>query len=213
MCGLKMKKFTLIELLVVVAIIGILASMLLPSLGQARLKAKGAVCKSNLKQLHVMSEVYSLDNDGTYVYSYDQGHLNAWFTMFTYQTSPYAYSYEEMKVLECPVTDSIYPGDFPEGGGVFHRTIGMNRDVTGIKQTEVKDPAKMVLFGDGRNSSPGDTNYYHWTISHRDHWDFPQINDFIHSSKINILFADGHTESKSRPSITGNSEHWDPAQQ
>ena len=58
------KKFTLIELLVVVAVIGILASLLLPSLSKAREKAKMAVCKSNMKQLHVAYQLYADDNDG-----------------------------------------------------------------------------------------------------------------------------------------------------
>lgn len=53
MCGSKMRKFTLIELLVVVAIIGILSSLLLPSLSNAREQAQTAVCLSNIKQVGV----------------------------------------------------------------------------------------------------------------------------------------------------------------
>lgn len=51
--------FTLIELLVVVAIIGVLMSLLLPSLRQARESARSAVCKSNMKQINTALNMYS----------------------------------------------------------------------------------------------------------------------------------------------------------
>ncbi|MDD7983572.1 type II secretion system protein [Lentisphaera marina] len=63
---MKRKSFTLIELLVVVAIIGILASLLLPSLGRAREKAKMAVCKSNQKQISIALFNFTDDNDDYY---------------------------------------------------------------------------------------------------------------------------------------------------
>lgn len=58
-----MKKFTLIELLVVVAIIGILASILMPSLSQARLKAQSAMCLSNLRNMMPAVLMYSEGNN------------------------------------------------------------------------------------------------------------------------------------------------------
>lgn len=60
------KRFSLIELLVVVAIIGILASLVMPSLGKAREKSKIAVCVSNQKQIGTAIYMYMDDNDGKF---------------------------------------------------------------------------------------------------------------------------------------------------
>jgi prepilin-type N-terminal cleavage/methylation domain-containing protein len=57
MKGMKVR-FTLIELLVVVAIIGILVSMLLPALANAREASKKVVCKSNQKQIGLLLHNY-----------------------------------------------------------------------------------------------------------------------------------------------------------
>lgn len=51
--------FTLIELLAVVAIIALLISILLPALGRARQQAKSVVCRTQLRDLGINTQMYA----------------------------------------------------------------------------------------------------------------------------------------------------------
>lgn len=71
--------FTLIELLVVVAIIALLISILLPSLGRAREQTKQAICKANLRSIGQAFSMYAEEYRGKWPPVVDSlGQQNRW---------------------------------------------------------------------------------------------------------------------------------------
>lgn len=62
----RKKSFTLIELLVVISILGILVSLLLPSLTKVRRTLRATSCLNNTKQLGIASYIFMDNNNGRF---------------------------------------------------------------------------------------------------------------------------------------------------
>src|SRR6185295_3076498 len=140
--------FTLIELLVVIAIIAILAAMLLPALGRAKLKAQAIGCMNDTKQLALAWRMYADDNRDTLPFAYGNG-LNApyvWVQGYLDDANPTAndnWNYEttikkgaiwpycgkSLGIWHCPADTSF--GKNPQGDRVPRRSVSMSNWVGG----------------------------------------------------------------------------------
>ena len=199
-----MKKFTLTEILVAVAIIGILASLLLPSLSKARKKSKSVLCKNRLKQLHVMSTIYSDDND-QYFLAYPQGNSNAdkkrWYKQFTVVNRPYSFTSGQIPMLYCPV----FLETFPRDGNPSYITVSMSGSLIGKHYDKVSNPDRQIIFGDGyRHDNSVGTIGDHMNGTGR----IGGIETYIHDGKRNFVHVDGHVESNTKPYLSANQDIW-----
>jgi hypothetical protein len=206
--------FTIIELLVVIAIIMILMSVLLPALKTARNKSKEIYCVNNLKQVGLMSVMYSADYDN-YLIPYHEhfGEVvgNSWAGLF----GLLGYLNSNANVFVCP---SYAPEGFDAASAVFQPPYDpessynfvygwrWSGSAAPIRVIYVKSPSSYISTADSignpssnsswagykkqfyridsTSSNPESRNYY---IVHQRHF-----------RKANCLFLDGRAKSCER---------------
>ena len=219
-----MKKFTLIELLIVIAIIGILASILLPSLSKARAKARQSVCLSNQRQMHTAAFSYITKNNNFAPYdNHLSGAVDNWKNKTWFNRLIPDYLPEGTKVLG-GASDVQFCPDGRQEINKWSSTISMNTLMSGFyyQSWNIKPEFEHIL-----NATPDETMIF--MDSHaatRGIWQ-SQMNETHlinasaedriarHLGKANVTFLDGHATSQNYQFfLDKNNDHtfFDPQQ-
>jgi prepilin-type N-terminal cleavage/methylation domain-containing protein len=140
--------FTLIELLTVIAIIGILASILIPTVASVRESAKASVCISNLRQLGMSATIYALENRDK-LPDAGAGTDAAWArTLAAYMEIPVS---QRASIFVCP--GSVLPVEESNNQNDIVVTYGMHaglmpRNQPGLSLSSVSRPSQVILAAD-----------------------------------------------------------------
>jgi prepilin-type N-terminal cleavage/methylation domain-containing protein/prepilin-type processing-associated H-X9-DG protein len=141
------KAFTLIELLVVVAIVGILASVMVPAIIGGHTISQTSVCKNNQRQLVLAVAAYQTDHGA------NPPSVVSMFTHWDDDSILWQYIGGEKENTACPnhsnseysVTGYNYNTSFI--GDEF--IVGSGLTVKGLLPAECSHPSHCALFGDG----------------------------------------------------------------
>lgn len=221
---MKKKIFTLIELLVVVAIIGILASMLLPSLAKARNSAILKVCMNNQRQISVTSAIYATDFNG-YIIGDNFGNKAFFANHYTQylggpniatntDTAQCAAEFEKIEAFQCPKTEetildwTVNSTDFPyyDESQTIRGTFFHNVDNLPVSPTDIV----YLMEVNVKNTAFTTNAFGNWDVKYTSRFTFNPgggansendaraiiAGDMRHLGKTNLSFFDGHSETR-----------------
>ena len=211
--------FTLIELLTVIAIIGILASILIPVVSKVRETARQAVCASNIRQLSVAIILFADDNDGVMPTSSSttQGHQD---TDWIYWSRgdrelrnspivPYIGGTFDPSIYRCPSDERLKdPNNLPEYAYSYTMNRALDPQNPGMgaggqsvrgQISQVRDPSRIIMLVE--EDTPNDSSA--WLESAAD--ELTQR----HGGLGHVSFLDGHVE-RVTPRYARFRGHWDP---
>ena len=209
------KGFTLIELLTVIAIIGILAAIIIPTVGKVRDSAKKAQCVSNLKQIGMCIGLYLNENKN--MMPYGNAPSSTGWDQFAAPLPLLATTTAGLKrdVYDNPNTNHIFncPADRNffrtyTANGQFMLIEPSNKNKQPISYTKINSPSTRIIITDCVSPdaipavpSMGNTKSPIAPILNTEDSDCKSKIGIRHGGKANALYADFHVNTIDRENI------------